>query len=176
MVKSNPDTVLLEGDDDSYQRSNAEADGVVTPGQLVEVTGEDTSAANDVDLVQRYSTSAEKCAMRVALELAKTGKTLEDDYADGDYFEYRVFEPGDVFYGLVFDGSNAAGTGADLSANANISQGDRLVVYAGAGENGNLRNLDTGNGDAEGAAIVEALESVDNSTGSDPARIEVQVI
>jgi len=176
MVKSNPDTILLEGDDDSYQRSNAEADGTITPGQIAEVTGVDTSAANDVELVQRYSTSAEKCSLRVALELAKTGKTIDDDYADGDYFEYRVFEPGDEFYGLVFDGDNAAGTGADLSANANISQGDRLVVYAGAGENGNLRNLDTGNGDAEGAAIVEALEDVDNSSGSTPARIRVKVI
>lgn len=176
MVKTNPDTILLEGDDDSYQRSNAEADGVITPGQIVEVTGVDTSAANDVDLVQRYGTSAEKCSIRVALELAKVGKTIDDDYADGDYLEYRVFEPGDEFYGLVFDGDNAAGTSADLSANANISQGDRLVVYAGAGENGNLRNLDTGNGDSEGAAIVEALESVDNSAGTSPARIEVKVI
>lgn len=176
MVSDSPNTILLEGDDDSYQRSNAEADGVVTPGQLVEVTGVDTSAANDVDLVQRYSTSAEKASVRVALELAKVGKTIDDDYADGDYFEYRVFEPGDEFYGLVFDGSNAAGTGADLSANADISRGDRLVVYAGAGENGNLRNLDTGNGDAEGAALVEALESVDNSAGSTPARIRVKVI
>jgi hypothetical protein len=176
MVKDNPDTILLEGDDDSYQRENAEADGVVTPGQIVEVTGQDTSAANDVDLVQRYSTSAEKCVLRVALEMAKTGKTIDDDYADGDYFEYRTFESGDEFYGLVFDGTNAGGTGADLSANANISQGDRLVVYAGSGENGNLRNLDTGNGDAEGAALVEALEDVDNSTGSTPARIRVKVI
>jgi len=176
MVKTNPDVVLLEGDDDSYQRSNAEADGVVTPGQLVEVTGVDTTAANDVELVQRYSTSAQKCSIRVALELAKTGKTIEDDYADGDYFEYRVFEPGDEFYGLVFDGDSAAGTGADLSANADISRGDRLVVYAGAGENGNLRALDTANGDEEGAAIVEALEDVDNSTGTSPARIEVKVI
>lgn len=176
MVKDNPDTILLEGDDDSYQRSNAEADGVVTPGQIVEVTGQDTSAANDVDLVQRYSTSAQKAVLRVALEMAKTGKTIDEDYADGDYFEYRVFESGDEFYGLVFDGDNAAGTSADLSANANISQGDRLVVYAGAGENGNLRNLDTGNGDSEGAALVEALEDVDNSGGTSPARIRVKVI
>ncbi len=176
MVKTDPDTILLEGDDDSYQRSNAEADGVVTPGQIVEITGTDTSAANDVDLVQRYSTSAEKCAIRVALELAKTGKTIDDNYADGDYFEYRVFEPGDEFYGLVFDGDNAGGTGADLSANADISKGDRLVVYAGAGENGNLRALDTGNGDAEGAALVEAKEAVDNSSGSTPARIRVEVL
>jgi len=176
MVNDNPQTILLEGDDDSYQRSNAEADGTITPGQIVEVTGTDTTAANDVDLVQRYSTSAQKCVLRVALEMAKTGKIISDDYADGDYLEYRVFESGDEFYGLVFDGTNAAGTGADLSANANISQGDRLVVYAGAGENGNLRNLDTANGDEEGAALVEALEDVDNSSGSTPARIRVKVI
>lgn len=176
MVSTDPNTILLEGDDDSYQRSNAEADGAITPGQIAEVTGTDTSAANDVDLVQRYSTSAEKCVLRVALEMAKTGKTIDDEYADGDYFEYRVFESGDEFYGLVFDGDNAGATGADLSANANISQGDRMVVYAGAGENGNLRALDTGNGDAEGAALVEALEGVDNSSGSTPARIRVKVI
>lgn len=176
MVATDPNTILLEGDDDSYQRSNAEANGTVTPGQIVEVTGTDTSAANDVDLVQRYSTSAEKCVLRVALELAKTGKTITEDYADGDYLEYRVFESGDEFYGLVFDGDAAAGTGADLAANADISQGDRLVVYAGAGENGNLRNLDTGNGDAEGAALVEAKEDVDNSTGTSPSRIRVEVI
>lgn len=176
MVKSDPDTILLEGDDDSYQRSNAEADGPITPGQIVEFTGVDTSAANDVYLGQRYSTSAEKCLVRVALELAKTGKTIEEDYVDGDYLETRAFESGEEFYGLVFDGANAGGTGADLSANANVSIGDRLVVYAGSGENGNLRALDTGNGDSEGAAIVEAKESVDNSGGSDPARIRVEVL
>ena len=176
MVASDPHTILLEGEDNSYQRSNAEADGTITPGQLVEVTGTDTSAANDVDLVTRYSTSAEKTGVKVALEMAKTGKTISDDYADGDYLEYRHFDSGEEFYGFVFDGTNAAGTGADLSANANISKGDRLVVYAGAGENGNLRNLDTGNGDAEGAAIVRALEGVDNSTGSTPARIRVEVL
>jgi hypothetical protein len=176
MVKSNPDTVLLRGEDVSYQRTSAEANGTITPGQIAEITGTDTSAANDVDLVERYSTSAEKCAVRVALEMAKTGKTLEDDYADGDYLEYRVFDSGEEFYGLVFDGANAAGTGADLSANADISKGDRLVVYAGAGENGNLRALDTGNGDAEGAALVEAKEAVDNSTESSPARIRVEVL
>jgi hypothetical protein len=176
MVKSNPDTIVLEAEDDSYQRTNAEADGTITPGQIAEITGTDTSAANDVDLVQRYSTSAEKCALRVALEQAKTGKTIEDDYADGDYLEYRVFDSGEVFYGLVFDGANAAGTGTDTSDNANISKGDRLVVYAGSGENGNLRNLDTGDGDAEGAALVEAKEAVDNSSGSDPARIRVEAL
>lgn len=176
MVKSNPDTVLLKGDDDSYQRDSGEADGTITPGQLIEDNGTDTSAATDVDLFQRVSTSAEKVQVRVAVELAKVGETLEDDYADGEYLEYRNMERGDQFYGLVFDGSNAAGTSADLSTNANISKGDRLVVYAGAGENGNLRNLDTGNGDAEGAALVEALEAVDNSTGSDPARIKVEAL
>jgi hypothetical protein len=176
MVSSDPNTILLEGDDDSYQRSNFEADGTITPGQIVEFTGVDSSAANDVYLGQRYSTSAEKAMVRVALELAKTGKTIDDDYADGDYGESRVFESGEEFYGLVFDGDNAAGTGADLSANANISLGDRLVVYAGDGENGNLRALDTGNGDDEGAALVEAKEAVDNSGGTSPARIRVEVL
>jgi len=176
MVKTDPDTILLEGEDNSYQRSRFEADGTITPGQVVEITGEDTSSADDIYLGQRYSTSAEKTAVRIALELAKTGKTISDDYADGDYGEFRVFDSGEQFYGQLFGGSNAAGTGADTSDNANISLGDRLVVYAGSGENGTFRALDTGDGDAEGAALVEAKEAVDNSGGSSPARIRLEVL
>jgi hypothetical protein len=177
MVDTDPSVITLQADDDSYQaQSNAEADGPITPGQLIENAGTDTTGANDVDLFQRVSTSAEKVAVRVALAYVNTGLTIDDDYADGDSLRYRSFESGDQFYGLVFDGSNAAGTGTDLSANATITKGDRLVVYAGAGENGNLRALDTANGDDEAAALVEAKEDVDNSTGTTPARIEVEVL
>lgn len=176
MVKSDPDTIVLKADDDSYQRDDGQADGTITPGQLIEDNGTNTDGANDVDLFQRVSTSAENIAVRVALELAKVGETISDDYSSGDYMEYRVMESGDEFYGLVFDGDNAAASSADTSDNANISKGDRLVAYAGNGENGCLRNLDTGDGDAEGAALVEAKEAVDNSSGSTPARIRVGVL
>lgn len=172
--KTDPDTVVLHSTDDDPKFG--EANGTVTPGQVLELDGIQTSRANDERQFIRYSTSAEKCAVRVATEYEKTGRGIDDDYSSGDALEYETLESGDEFFGLVFDGSNAAGTSADLSANANISVGDRLVVYAGNGENGNLRNLDTGNGDAEGAAIVEALEAVDNSSGSSPARIRVEVL
>lgn len=174
VTKTDPDTVLLHAKDDDPKFG--EASGTVTPGQLLELSGIQTSGANDERQFQRYSTSAEKCAVRVATEYEKTGRGIDDDYSSGDAMEYRTLESGDEFFGFVFDGDNAAGTGADLSANANISVGDRLVVYAGAGEDGNLRNLDTGNGDSEGAAIVEALEAVDNSSGGSPARIRVEVL
>lgn len=176
MVKTDPDTIVLRGEDNSYQRSDGQADGTITPGQLIEDNGTNTDGANDVDLFQRVSTSAEKVGVRVALESAKFGKTISDDYSSGDYLEYKHFQPGEEFYGLVFDGDNAAASSADTSDNANISKGDRLVVYAGNGENGTLRNLDTGDGDAEGAALVEAKEAVDNSTGTSPARIHVEVL
>ena len=177
MVDTDPNVITLQADDDSYQaQTNAEADGVITPGQIIENSGTDTTGANNVDLFQRVSTSAENIALRIALAYVNTGKTIDDDYADGDSLRYRSYESGDRFYGLVFDGTNAAGTSADLSANANISKGDRLVAYAGAGENGNFRKLDTANGDDEAAALVEAKEAVDNSSGSSPARIELEVL
>lgn len=175
VTKTDPDTVVLHRGSDRDPKFG-EASGTVTPGQVLELDGIQTSRAEDERQFKRYSTSAEKCAVRVATEYEKTGRGIDDDYSSGDGLEYETLESGDEFFGLVFDGSNAGGTGADLSANANISVGDRLVVYAGSGENGNFRNLDTSNGDSEGAAVVEALEAVDNSSSSSPARIRLEVL
>lgn len=177
MAKENPDTVLL-GTNDEDQHDEAEADGTVTPGELVEVTGTATGGAKDRDTVQRCSVHAGRVPVRVALEpqLGGTGMGLDEEYSDGDHFSYRDMQSGDEFYGFVFDGANAGGAGADVGANANVTKGDRLVAYAGSGQAGTFRALDTGNGDTEGAVLVEAREDVDNSGGNSPARIKLEVV
>jgi len=171
MVSDNPNVITVEGDDDSYQRDSGVATGTVTPGQILERNGTSSSGATDETQVQRNSSDGAVLVPRLALELAKTGKTIDDDYADGDYIEWRVFESGDVAYLPIFDGDNAGGTGTDTSDNANISEDDYLVPYSGSGEDGNFRAFDSGDGDAEGQKMFQALESVDNSSGSSPAYI-----
>lgn len=172
--KTDPDTILLHERDDDVKEG--EANGTVTPGDHLELDGIQTSRANDERQFVRNSSDGAKAAVRVALEYEKTGRGIDDDYSSGDALEYKTLESGEEFFGFVFGGGNAGGTGTDLSANANISVGDRLVAYSGGGQDGTFRNLDTGNGDTEGAAVVEAVEAVDNSGGSDPARIRLEVL
>jgi len=176
MASDRANTITLEGDDDSYQRESGEANGTITPGQLLNFDGLETSAGSDEVLVVRNNTDGAVVVPRIALELAKTGKTKEDDYADGDYIEWRVFESGDVALVQVFDGSNAGGTGTDTSDNANISAGDYLVPYSGSGEDGTFRAFDSGDGDAEGQKMFQAVEAQDNSGGSNPAFVAAEKV
>lgn len=169
MVSTDPNVITVEGDDDSYQRDSGIANGSVHPGDLIELVGLSSGGATDEKDLSKNAADAANLVPRVALELAKTGKTIDDAYADGDYTEFRTFESGDVAQVRVFDGGNAAGTGTDLSANANISVGDFLVSYGGAGVNGTVRAFDA---DAEGAKLFQAVEAVDNSAGTEPAFIQ----
>lgn len=171
MVSSDPNVITVEGDDDSYQRDSGVATGTVTPGQILERNGTSAAGATDETQVQRNTSDGAVLVPRLAVELSKTGKSIDDDYADGDYIEWRVFESGDVAFLPIFDGSNAAGTGTDVSANADIAEDDYLVPYSGGGEDGNFRAFDSANGDTEGAKMFQALEGFDNSTGTSPAYI-----
>lgn len=146
---------------------DGEASGTITPGDLIEQTG----VSGRERTYARHSTAAAKTSVSIALE-GKGGRGIDQDIASGEYMEYKEFLPGDEFYGFVFDGANAAGTGADLSANANLSAGQLVVSYG----NGKFRALDTANGDATGAAIARATEAVDNSGGSTPARVVFEAI
>jgi len=176
MVADDPNVITLEGDDDSYQRESGVATGTVTPGQIVERNGTSSSGATDETQVQRNTTDGAVLVPRIALEYSKTGKGIGDDYADGDNIEWRVFESGDEAYIPIFDGSNAGAAGTDTSDNANISEDDYLVPYSGSGEDGNFRAFDSGDGDAEGQKMFQALEGVDNSGGSSPAYIRAEKV
>lgn len=174
MAKSDPDTIILGGVDER-QYDEGVADGASTPGDLLERTGTVTSGAKDRIDVARQSSDGTKVIRRVAIEAERggVGRDLDDDYADGQEVSFVVLEPGDTAYLRVFDGDNAGASGTDVSANANISEGDRLVAYGGAGVQGTLRAFDS---DSEGAALFEAQEDQDNSSGSSPARIKVEAL
>ena len=169
MVSDTPHRILLEGEDNSYQKDSGIADGVVSPGQLVDVSGTDTSGATTEFTFARNSTDGAVTVPRIAVELSKTGQTIDDDYADGDYLEFRTFQQGEEAYIQVFDGDNAGASGTDTSDNANIATGDYLVAYGGSGEQGTFRAYDSGDGDTEGLKLFQALEDQDNSGGTSPA-------
>ena len=170
-----PESVLLEGDDDSYQTESGIATAGITPGKLVDVTGYDTAGASDEPQISEYDTDGARILARFAMELAKTGKTIDDDYASDDYAEFRVFEAGEEAYGFVFDGSNAAGSGTDLSSNANLSVGDYVTTYSGGGDTGCVRKWVSGT-DPEGAKLAQVKEAVDNSGGGSAARVRLEVV
>lgn len=177
MAKENPDTVILGGVDER-QYEEGIVDGTVTPGDLIIRAGSQDVGAVTEEQVVRSDADGAKIVPRVAIEEQRggVGRSLDDDYQDGDECSYVVAEPGDEFYMFVFGGSNAAGTSTDTSDNANISDGESLVAYSGSGQGGTLRALDTGDGDTQGAVLFEAQEGVDNSSSSSPARIKVKKV
>lgn len=177
MAKDNPDAVILGGVEEE-QYDEGVASGTVTPGDVVEKTGTNTNGAEDEGEFARNASDGAKVMRRVAIEAQRggVGRGLDDDYKSGNEISYAEFESGDEGYLFVFDGANAGGAGTDVAANANISDGERLTVYSGGGQDGTLRALDTGNGDTQGAALFEAQEAVDNSAGSAPTRIKVRAL
>lgn len=160
-----PNTVVLHARDRDPRDGIANA--TITPGELIEVTG--TSGSER--LVQPHSsapsTDTEGSALpRFALEYAKTGKGIDEDYPTDDAVEYRTCQTGDVVYTFINTGENASI--------------DDPLESAG---NGSL-SVHTGSSDADttstqtyydGAVVGHALESVDNSGGSSPVRIRVEV-
>lgn len=176
MAKENPDVILLHGRDDEHAEGIATE--TFTPGAALSVTGVDTSRAKDRYEYSANDGSVAGARLVVALEdqHGGTGKGIDEDYEDGQNVTAREVVPGDEFYGFIFDGSNAGGTAPDTSANATVTEGDELVYYAGAGDTvGTFRAYASGS-DSDGAIQVEALESVDNSDGSTPARCAFKVV
>lgn len=153
-----PSTVILHGEDNSRDRKDAVAqeDGI-TPGNLVEVIGNEDSGADSIKQAQNHSTAAGEVIPRFAIEFAETGRGIDDDHDSGEYFAYRPFDTGEEVY-------------AFLSVGETVTAGDALVSD-GAGA---LQASDPAN-DENGAIVGEALEDVDASGASNPLRIRVEV-
>lgn len=165
VTNADPSTILLHATEDANRRSDAQANGTITPGDLASRDSLNTSRAKDVYEVTRHSTDDAKTAPLVALEYEKTGRGIDDDYSDGDGMEYYAAQPGDRLYMWLADGTTLT-----TAANANISVGDTLGS-AGGQVAGALRT-----GVTAGNEMFEALEAVDNSGGSDKVRLRVEVI
>lgn len=124
----------------------AEADSAITPGHLVERAGAG---------VQPHSTAGGPANAHFAVENGMLGLGIGDEYADGDQVMFKTFQPGSGVYALV-----AAGASAISEFGLLASAGDGTLAAAGIDE----------------VAVAQALEDVDNSGGSDPVRIRVEVI
>lgn len=167
VTKSNPDTILLEAADDENRKHDGQANGTITPGDLVERDSINTNRAEDVFELTRTNEDSYTAPL-VALEYAKTGRGIDDDYSDGDGVEYFRANPGDRFFMFV-----APGDELSTSANANVSVGDTLgpAGSAGTDSEGALRT-----GVTTGNEMFEALEAVNNQGGTTAARIQVEAI
>lgn len=169
------ETILLHGPEDENEVvKEAEADATITPGEVVHMTGLGTAGASTERRFSQHDTDGVR-PRHIALEQSYAGRGIADDYSDGDHFVYATLAPGMEVRAFVFDGSNAGSTGTDVSANANISAGDYLVGYSGAGVTGVLRAYDSSNDDV-GAIVGQATEAVDNSAETTAARIDVEVV
>lgn len=157
MAADNPSRIRLHGRDDD--RREGIATGVVTPGNLIELTGETAGVATEAQ-VQNHSTAAEVgAAVAVAVEYSMTGRDITDDYQVDDNLHYFYGLPGERFY-------VAHNTAEDLAYN------DPLVS---AGD-GTLRALDTAGGDVAAATIFRAREAVTNATGTERTMFVAEVV
>lgn len=127
-------------------QNEAAALGAITPGMLIE---------RGTNGVQAHSTAGGPATPAFAVEYDLTGGTIDDDYAAGDQVIYRTFAPGSAVYALVAAGAAAIAGNALLQ-----SAGDGTMLTAATDD----------------VAVAQALEAVDNSGGSEVARIKIEII
>lgn len=153
------ETITLRQRNDTHYE--AEAAGTITPGDLIEVSGEQTTGAKALPQVQRQSTDGEGgiSPMFATEQRGQAGRGIDDDYSSGDLVSYVVALPGDKAYAW----HNTA---------EDISYGDKLV----ASGDGTLRALDTAGGDVEAEVVAVARTAVSNATGTAKARMEIEVV
>ena len=168
-----PNTIILHAHDDSRTVKDGQAAAPITPGELVEITGENASATVEHDLQPHGtapSTDTEGSAMpRFAVELAKAGKGIDDDYAAGDHVEYRTFQTGEEPYAWLAAGESVAVDDPLESAGNGALQPHDGAATTGDGTGGATETV------YGGAVVAHATEAVDNSGEADPARVRVEV-
>lgn len=141
-------SVVVRGGDLSIRREY-KGNGVITPGQLLEVD----SAGH----VKRHATAAGNAEAIFALDDYTWGKDIDDNYADNVQVQTIQARPGDVINCLLADGQTAV-IGSKLES---AGDGD-LQVHA----------ADSGAAPVVPESIVgtaEAALDLSDSSGADPA-------
>lgn len=144
-------TILLKGDG-VYKE--AAAGGAITPGHLItyETDGE----------VAVHAGAALNAFPMFALENDVVGKGIADAYATGDRCYFVVPQRGAEVAALVKHGEPAIVIGDLLESNGD---GTLTKTTAPTVAIGNVRHI-----------VARALEAVDNSGGSVPVRIKVEIL
>lgn len=124
----------------------AQASTAIMPGQLLSLTAEGHVAVQ--------STQGENCRRAFAHEDDLQGKTYLQPYAIGDRVRYAVYKSGEELQTTVKAGASAIVTGEALQAD---------------GSGGVEKH-------ADGAIIGFALESIDNSSGTDSTNLIMEVL
>lgn len=122
-------------------------DAAVTPGMLL------TRTATGV---RPHNAASQTATPMFAVENAAVGAGIGDDYAIGAQCIFKTFAPGSSVYALAHAG------GAAIAVNA-------LLMSGGDG----TLELATNTNDI---VIARALQAIDNSSGSTPVRIRVEII
>lgn len=141
-----PKVINLGG---QYTQHEAVAGGAIVPGMLL------ARQSDAVDTVEAHATAGGGANPHFAREYYEIGNGIDDAYAADDTVIFYTFQPGSWVYALVADGATAVTKGAWLA-----SAGDGTLALAGDGD----------------IVIAQALEAVDNSAGSENARIRVEVV
>lgn len=118
----------------------------ITPGMLI------TRTATGV---RPHNVASGVATTAFAVEKGYIGEGIDDPYAIGEQCVYKVFQPGSAVYALAHAGGAAIAVGAIL-----MSAGDGTLELAAPDD----------------TAVAQALEAVDNSAGSNPVRIRVEII
>lgn len=159
-----PHTAILRGYDD-LEYDDLPAAAEIRPGMLVERAGGE---------VQPHSTANGHAAPLFAVERRERGMLADDDgtifphglqtgvdnsvYPAGETAVFAGFDKHHRVWGLIADGVAVA------EDEPLVSNGD-----------GTFRSIDEAGGETTENAIVRALEAVDNSGGTEPARVRLEV-
>lgn len=142
-----PKTILLN--DGAVICKEALAAAAITPGMLIART----AGANTVG---PHGVASGGAALLFAVENSMIGGTIGDEYEAADQVYFAAVAPGTEVYGLL-----AVAETATLNVEL-VSAGD-----------GTFAVLDQTTG---GNVVAIAREAVDNSAGTDPARIIVETV
>jgi len=150
-------TILLKGDFDGNHAVEGQAHNPITPGMLIDYDGDEkilrvfNRASNVTGIQPMFAVEDD-----VVGQVPNVGMAIDQVYADGDRTYGYICQKGDQVYALCDSGGDA------------IVFGD-LLESAGAGT-GTLVKRNAG------TTIARALEAVDNSGGSNAARIKVEIV
>lgn len=147
-INAQPRTIRLKG---VGRRIEKPAQGTIKPGSLVALTRTDGFIV--------HPSASHKATAMFAVENELVGLGIDDNYASGDLCQVEHFHQGDWVLAILAAGATKVWEGDYLE-----SAGDGSVQLVG---------LDY----QEGAtAVLQAMETVDNSGGGTIARIKCVVV